>query len=320
MASYPKINFNYLIKLFLSFSTVFLLIGCNGDVENSIKSSDSKAAQEIVEQNINSSLPWINNKQLALEKLKENGDAYSMLSQSLKEDREVVEVALKNRTALFMIDKSFAKDKELILLALKHKPEAFNRIDDSLKSDPDILLASLSSRYDGALENLDTAPDELKNNPDFMLMVLKLRSEKQLIQPDHQINNVVLFPYIVNSLKQDKAFIQKAVAVVGSLLCDLDKSYKSNRKLALQAVMQHGNTLICLSEELQKDREIVFAAVNQNGMALLILAGLRSEFINDKEIALAAINQAGAHAFQGVGAKLQNDADIVKLVKEKMGQ
>lgn len=299
------------------------LTGCgkNNHAESSTDTKDIAIVKESVQKTNSSLLPWTSDKKLAIEKIKERASSYSMLSDALKKDKEIVEIALDNEMPIYMIDKSFSKDKAMVLLALEHSPENFREIDDSLKTDPDILLASLKSPYNGALKNIEQAPDELKNDPDFMVKVLEATADKQAIQRNyHHEENIVLFPHVNDSLKKDDVFIRGAVAVSGSLLCDLDESYRSNRELALIAVNQYGTTLTCLSKALQEDREVVLAAVRQDGEALVFLPVFESSLVNDKEIILEAINQAGNSVFYGIGTELKKDDDIVKLLKEKSGQ
>lgn len=327
--SYRKITMkNKLLIILVGLVAVSGVSSCGGEnnSDESIDSNKMTNKKAVLEQKKGNAMPWTNNKKLAIEKLMRGGTSYSMLSETLKKDIEVVEVALANKMPFWMLDKSFVKDKKITLLALKFDPERFKSIDESLKSDPDILLASLKSRYDSSLKNLDKAPDELKKNSDFMVNVLRTRSGKQAVQTNHLDylatgdESPVLFPFVVDALKKDKDFVYRAVSVVGSFICDLDNSFKSERDLALSAVNQHGRALICLDKVLQKDREIALAAVKQDGTSLLILRSLRSDFVNDKEIVLAAINQAGAGGFQGIGEKLQNDKDVLKLLEEKMAR
>ena len=314
-----------LSNILISLVTTLCITSCGGDKDpdKSINLKDIAEAKEAIGQSKGSLMPWTSDKKLAIEKLMERGSSYSMLSESLKKDKEIVEIALENGMPFYMLDESFVKNKEITLLALKYDPEDFSNIHESFKPDPDVILASLKSRYDRSLKNLEQAPNELKNNSDFMVKVLQTRAEKQAIQRDHLVSggeSPVLFPYVVNALKKDKDFLYQAVSISGSLICDLDDSFKSERDLALSAVSQHGRALLCLNKELQEDREIVLAAVKQDGSALLILRDLRSDFINDKEIALIAINQAGAESFQAVGEKLQKDKDVLKLFEEKMAE
>lgn len=310
-------------KLVLSLAATSLLLGCGGgdDIEKLKNSNDAAITEKIVEKNSGSLMPWVDNKKLAIEKLKEKSSVYSMLSSKLKKDRELVEVALKNKLSLYMLDKNFLKDKSLMLISLKYNPESFNTMDESLKTDPDILLASLKSRYNGAIKNIDYAPDNLKSDPDFVIKVLETMSDKQRIEHDyHSYSNKVLFPYINGDLKKNKTFIKNALAVSGSLLCDLDESFRGDRKLALIAVTQHGRALTCLNKKLLEDKEIALIAVNQDGSALASLLSLGSSLADDKEVVLAAVKQARGEALWGVNEKFRQDKDVIKLLEEKVAQ
>ena len=309
-----KYSINILSGLLVS----LLLVSCGDDGATPTIDDNKKTAVETLENKFVSQHPWDSDKNAALEKLKENYEFYSELSPTLQKDMVIIDAALKNEMPLYMLDDSLSKNKEAILIGLKYDPDEFYRIDESLKSDPDIILASLKSSYSGALKGLKQAPDKLKSDPDFMLKVLKIRSDSQEIQSDYGLEKPVLYPFVVDSLKSNKSFIEKAVPIVGSILCDLDDAYKNNRALALKAVKQYGSTFACLSEALRKDRDLALAAIKQNGSVLLM--GIDPKFRDDKALVLAAINQAGPHVIAGISQRLQKDKDVLKLIKEKMAQ
>ncbi len=136
-----------------------------------------------------------------------------------------------------------------------------------------------------------------------MLQVLALTSDDQRMNGDFFIDPHSTFEPSLGNLSSDKDFIEKAVTVYGSILCELDDSFKNNRELALKAVTQYGRTFACLSKALRNDRELTLSAVKQDGTVLLM--GLNPKFLDDKEIVLTAIKQAGPHVLAGVSSKLQ---------------
>ncbi len=138
----------------LGFTLVLSLSSCGDDNSSESMNSNTKVADGRVEKKFNSLFPWDHDKKLAIEKLKESGAAYSQLAPELQKDKDIALIALKHGMALWMLDESFQKDKEIALILLKTDPSKFKSIDDSLKPDPDIILASLKGPYSTALDSL----------------------------------------------------------------------------------------------------------------------------------------------------------------------
>jgi len=282
--------------------TSTLLVACGDEPAPDSKIS---SAMEIAEKNKQSLFPWVDDKKLALEELKKRGANYSMLSKKLKKDKQIIQVALENDMPFYMLDEKLRKDKAMILMALKYDSSEFRSVDPVFKKDRDVLLASLNDSYDSAVKNLEFAPAALRKDGDFILDAIKIKPKAK---------SPSIFDYADESLKKDKAFIQKAVQVYGRVLCEAGEIFKKDKELVLLALRQDGMTLECLSEKFRKDKEIVKIAIKQDGAVLLL--DIDPEFRNDKELVMTALKQAGPYISAGIGPKLSSDKDIKNLLEE----
>ena len=68
--------------------------------------------------------------------------SYCLIDESLQNDREIVEAAVKNDGAVWRhLPDNFKKDKEILLLAIDDIGSDFEDVDESLRNDPDVQKA-----------------------------------------------------------------------------------------------------------------------------------------------------------------------------------
>ena len=118
----------------------------------------------------------INDREIVLKAVKQNGYALKYASDELKRDKEVVLEAIKNNEwALDYASDELKNDKEFILEAMKRNVDVFECASDELKNDKEFILEIL--KRDANL--LEHASEELKYDPDILLELKKLKEEKK---------------------------------------------------------------------------------------------------------------------------------------------
>ena len=146
-----------------------------------------------------------------------------------------------------------------------------------------------------------------------------------------------------NRLKNDKAFVLRAIAVdrsaieCASIRLQKDRDvalaavssgppgtgledaiyFQNDKEVVLVAVKVNGFALKHASKELQQDRDVVLAAVSEHHNALELL-DRKNPLRNDVEIVLAAVRQDGT-ALEYAGKQAQANPEVVLAAVEENG-
>lgn len=197
------------------------------------------------------------------------------------------------------------------------------------------------SSVTGSTTELDTLRANCERAVGYLVGVLWLKYDG-VDQNDHDCATFVLeavsrdYTQIRDAserLKNDVAFMIRAVRVSPDCLTIASDAVQSNRDVVLAAVETRGGVLASASPELKSDREIVTAAVTNDAEALLVadpayrndaaiikLAASKwadalyyatPEMRDNKDVVLAAV-QSHAYALQHASERLRGDVEVVK--------
>lgn len=271
----------------------------------------------------------LNDKENAIYFLQEFEPIYShcffkMLSKNLKEDKDVVKVAVqKYGYSLEFASDNFKDDKEIVLEAVKNKGDILYLLSDRLRDDEEIVLEAINEGI-----SILCASERLRKNKKFIILSVQSFSNsssdiisfltsdeiKEDLKKDIDVLKALApsFKFVLNKdyLKiKDKNILYDLAKINGYVLCYIDKNLIDKKMLKL-AFMQNGITVRCLSEEEKEkflDKELGLIAVNSNWKSLRYF---NDELKDDFDIVMEAVKKSG-EALQFASLRLQNDLTLV---------
>lgn len=178
------------------------------------------------------------------------------------------------------------------------------------------------SSVTGSSTELDTLRANCERAVNYRHGFLWLNQDDSINQNDNECATFVLeavsrdytqFRYASERLKNDVAFMIRAVRASAYCLTIASNDMRSNRDVVLAAVETRGIVISYASPELKSDRDIVIAAVTNDAHAFFVLD---MAYQDDKDVALAAV-QSNAHALQYASERLRGDVDIVMAAMRK---
>lgn len=272
----------------------------------------------------------LNDKENAIYFLQELEPIYSvyffkMLSKNLKNDKNVVKVAVaRHGYSLEYTSDELKDDYDVVMEAVKNKGEALEWASDRLKDNEEIVLEAIN---DGI--SILSASERLRNNKKFLIWSVQNLSNSSFevkyflnskeIEDNSKKDVDVLkalapnFKFTLNEdyLKiNDKNILYDLAKINGYVLCYMNKNL-INKKILKLAFIQNGLAVRCLSnEEKEKilDKELGLIAVNSNWKALKYF---NNKLKDDYDIVMEAIKGNG-EALKFASLRLQNDLDLVE--------
>ena len=124
--------------------------------------------------------------------------------------------------------------------------------------------------------------------------------------------NILLFDFVSDELRNDRAFMLGAIAQNGMTLCYASTELNNDKQFVTRAVSNNGYALCYASDELRNDKQVVLAAVSQTGSAL---RHATNELKNDRQVVLAAVSQNG-YALEYASKSLRHDREIISAALE----
>jgi hypothetical protein len=231
-----------------------------------------------------------------------------------------------NGAILNYLEPRFRADKEIVMAALYNDPIKlrglgphmfWDSIDDKLKEDKDVLLASI--RANSMFKHV---PQRFLNDREFILKCAKINGN--------------ILQYISKEFCDDEEIVTKAVKTNGFSLEYASERLRNRKKIALAAISKFGHGFQYISDELKSDKVIVTTCLTKSDDAFRYLneedrdneyfASLAcyrngyaiqfaSERIKDnKKIALYAVN-SNPFSYSYLSKKLKKDKEIIKAYK-----
>ena len=295
-----------------------------------------------------------NERELLIEKLRENGLALENASQNLKNEKDIVLLAVKkkglalqfaseelrndkeivleaihdNSNALEFATNELQNDREIVLKAIQNKGLALQFASEELKNDLEIVLIAIKSN----ISAIKFASNGLKNNRLVLFecirkdgLALEFASDKLKNDSDLALlaikNNAEAYEYISDELKNNYSFNLKAGKIKHTVFKFASESFKyeikTNRYLLMEALNTYPLILQYTSYKFQSDPEIVLKAAEINSSNL---AYASDELKNNRAFVLEVANKISKeHCLSYISDDLKNDKDIVKAFVKNYG-
>lgn len=284
-------------------------------------------------------------KLFALMALNSHSMNYKFLSESLKEDKQIIKNAVFSNgnaqyNCLEYLPLKYKDDKKFMTFYIKCDGRNINFVSNKLKKDLELTyLAINTTPY--AVEFID---NEYKDNEKLICRLLN--------------KNIRCFEYISERLRNDKKIIIKCIKILQSLSIkkssEFDKTFefeaaillrytspinRSDKEIVLPLITLNGYALQYASNELKQNKEIVYAAISNCPESYIyadekffedkdfLLLSLKNEdydeenyedflqnlsdnFQDDKDIVMSAVKKCGIN-IKYASSRLKNDKDIV---------
>ena len=158
----------------------------------------------------------------ALEILKQNGSELFAFGLDLKKDKEVVLTALNSKSSLaftfFVIDEELQKDRDIVLVGVKRWGYILSKLDPKFKKDREVVLEAV--KQDG--KALEFADPILQKDKEIVLEAVKQNSEALLfahpsLKNDKDIveetirKDLFTYKYASKELKEDNKFLNDVI-------------------------------------------------------------------------------------------------------------
>jgi len=221
--------------------------------------------------------------------------------------RKVYDAVYVSSEAFQYADISLKKDKDFVISILLQDGRLWLEIDDSLKTDPDVLQAVIQelrlALYSGIYNDREREK-RFQTNKQLLATILDgyISSEKDEAKKVQKIKKIALdavrkngnalmyfddftgdedvvlaavsknvsaFEYIDYEFSSNKKVMMAVVSRDGFLLEEADEILRNDKEVVLAAVKETGNAFEYASDVLKKDRRFVLAATKLNGYSFL---------------------------------------------------
>jgi hypothetical protein len=181
----------------------------------------------------------LNNKQIMMNYIKNEGYLLAIASKNLQNDEEIVILAVKNDgSSLEYASKRLQNNREIGLAAVKNDGDALHYVSEKLKDDSEIVINAVQNN--GYI--LNSASKRLKNDKKIVMIAVT--------QNGYALN------YTSEDLKDDEDIVIIAVQNKGCALMYASKRLQNNKNIVISAIQKDIYALRYASEELQNDEEI----------------------------------------------------------------
>lgn len=257
-------------------------------------------------QNADASLQ--DDKEFMLEATSINGLVLNNASSRLQADKDVALSAVSTTgLALGHVDYSLRNDKDVVLAAVKQDGFALQFASENLCKDREVVLTAVSKNYLA----LQYADNKLKADKEIVLNgikdIIKRHERMQGTQTDDFFKNCVS-----RKLRNDPKFMIEAIKVHSTSYVYAFNAVKENKDVFIafceSALKQHGNGryAVDIPDSLINDKDAAIAAVKLDGYMIRVLP----QFQDDKEVVMASANTYG-YAIDYASDRLKDDKETV---------
>jgi hypothetical protein len=235
-------------------------------------------------------------KDIVLAALQQTGKAIEFVSESLRNEKEIALIALKNDWSC--IGDKIIQDKDFAIEALKIDCYFFEELSEDLRNDQDVIAAGINivfenvkdsteiwyyNKFVNALkfrENKELCLELINLNP---LSIMFFCDDKELafaaIKKDPS-----MFLHAGYYLKGDKDFVRECIKL-GASLCFVGYDLSQDIEFNAEMVDINFNQIAYANSEVQNDKEIMLKVIRKNGsLAMYASYDLQS----DREFMLEA--------------------------------
>jgi hypothetical protein len=250
------------------------------------------------------------------------------VSDEVKRNPEILKVALslrQNGLALEFVPEELKNNRELVLVAVVSNALSLQYASDMLKNDQEVLVAAAKQNILG----LNFMPEELRHNRELMLALVTHVGEALSQTPNEDIkndreivlaavkNNGFALQYASDAMKNDREIVLTALTALRGRGCYdfVSNELKNDREVILAALRQDCSVLTRIPITMQNDREVLLAAVEHSGFALRYMPEV---WRDDYDMVLAAMRKGGS--LGDASKELQNNREIVLAAVQRYGQ
>lgn len=299
---------------------------------------------------------WCDDREMAMLSVKKWGFGIHLLSQRLRDDKELVLTAIMNdecagehrsyvceQSLLRYASERLRDDQDVVLAAVKQFGLGLFYASDRLKDDKEIAMAAVSHPNEKDKYDVEEKGCRVECSYNFVSPRLKADREVALeavknnpwayyfapaeIKEDFEIASIATNNFInPRLLKVPAALFDNKDFVLGTINNESIKyaspRLKSDKEVALAAIKAKPNSYQYLSFEMQKDKEIILLAARK-GMGALYPAKANvkekeGKYILEVEFKAADILRAAniIKAFSGFGTNREEQKQIVSAADE----
>jgi hypothetical protein len=218
-------------------------------------------------------------------------------SSKIKDNKELVILALKNGAPLHCVSERLRDDEDVVLCGFNKSSNINNSLKDiseRLRDSEEIVIEGVKKNY----VSLKYISERLKNDEKFMLSVFDIYTGESLQYASKKLQNN--FELVLKCIKNSPYALHHA-----------SEELKNNKEIVMTAVTEHGLMLEYASEELKNNKELVMTAIRRSGAALQYAS---NELKNDKEVVELSIKN-NIENLKYASLNLQNDRDLLKKLK-----
>ena len=244
------------------------------------------------------------NKELILKLIINNINSYNYISESLKNNEEILLEAIKISSNF--LSQEFNRlnncDKVFILKIIKLDGKNYNYIPYKYKSDIQIIFETIKT-YPQISQTIFTT---FNNNQKIVLEFIKKNWKKYLYQID-------------NSLKYNKEFLLKLIKINGRHYKFIPEIFKDDEELLIEAIKTFPYCLIYTSKKNKNNKDIILQIYKYSHFVQTnILQYVSDELKNNKDFVLEVIKN-NINDFKYISKELKNDKDFILKILKKNG-
>jgi general stress protein YciG len=185
----------------------------------------------------------------------------------------------ENGGLLQKMSDTYKDDKELVLAAVEQDPRAFRHASYRLKGDPDIVAIVVKDHVYLLLEH-QTRRDH--DSPDECLQNFR-RAWAHINDPDTFLNN------LPESFKHHRGILLEAIRINGEILRGVPENFKGDRAFVLEAIRINSDAINHVEDSLKQDTDIAVEIARHNIDVLpeehavrKVLTGIRENSLIDE--------------------------------------
>lgn len=214
---------------------------------------------------------YLNDKEIVMQAVKNDGNSLEFAGEKLKNDRDVVmEAVQKNGKTLRFVGKELKNNEEVIMQAVCQNIEAFEFVSMQFKENDNFMKNTIKICNGG----LKYASENLKKDRNFIIELVKingmelayaskeLREDKEVclsaIDQDIRAFLYVQNEEIQNNIKYVKKLLKNNERYIFS---ELSEKWRDNEEIVRSVVSEYGELLEFASERLKDDKKIVLEAI-----------------------------------------------------------
>jgi len=271
-------------------------------------------------------------KELVLTAIEKSGDAIKFSSKRLKNDKELALKALKNGQGdiLYYLSDTLKEDRDVVWMASKVGIDSYSYLDEKFCTDTE-LLKEIVKKSPHFFHTLPVKYRTVRVAKDVIIEAIKSRSYQIELEPlvlkeptwlrNREIAGALIaynsgyFKLLNETFKVDKELLLQAIKSNVSLFSYIDESFKNDKDFILDIAKTQHKVIPYISEILRKDDAFMLKLFQTNQLAFQYL---EEKYRGDKKLLLKAIEYR-VHLFRYATKELRVDKEFILSISTKLG-